>query len=59
MQPTTSYSSQPAKMLIYIHDNTQDAIGSYEDISIIGGNTFTEDNSGPQISFENSNAAST
>ena len=52
-----SYSSQPAKMLIYIHDNTQDAIGSYEDISIIGGNTFTEDNSGPQISFENSNGS--
>ena len=52
-----SYSSQPAKMLIYIHDNTQDAIGSYEDILIIGGNTFTEDNSGPQISFENSNGS--
>ena len=49
-----SYSSRPAKILIYLHNDIQDAIGNYENIPIIGGNNYIEDNLGPQISFENS-----
>ena len=49
-----SYSSSPAKMLIYVHNNSQHAIGEYENITIIGDDNFVEDNLGPRISFENS-----
>ena len=49
-----SYSSEPAKILIYLHNGSEDAIGNYENITIIGEDTLIEDNLGPQISFENS-----
>ena len=48
-----SYSLKPAKILIYIFNENQDAIGKFEDIIIAGGQNFIEDNLGPQISFEN------
>ena len=41
-------------MLIYVHNNSQHAIGEYENITIIGGDDFVEDNLGPRILFENS-----
>mgnify|MGYP001166327646 CR=1 FL=1 len=46
-----SYSTNPARLMIYIHNDEKDAIGVMEDIQLTGGEG-TNDTFGPQISFE-------
>jgi hypothetical protein len=46
-----SYSTDPAKLMIYIHNDEIDAVGVLQDIQLIGGEG-TSDIFGPTISFE-------
>ncbi len=46
-----SYSNQPAKILIYLHDNEIDAIGENSYVYLIGGDTSL-DSEGPIIEFK-------
>ena len=48
-----SYSNDPARLIVYIHNDTQDAMGVYEGIQLKGGDG-TNDTFGPQITFETS-----
>ena len=48
-----SYSDDPARLMIYLHNDTQDAIGVFQGIQLEGGNG-TNDTNGPIISFETS-----
>ena len=49
-----SYSPKPAKLLIYINDEQNEARAVIHTIQLAGGEATT-DNFGPQISFENMN----
>jgi len=49
-----SYSPKPAKLLIYINDEQNEARAVINTIQLAGGEATT-DNFGPQISFENMN----
>jgi len=46
-----SYSTDPARLMIYVHDNEKEAIGVRGNIQLMGGDG-TNDTFGPQISFE-------
>jgi hypothetical protein len=46
-----AYSSLPAKIAVYIHDEEQEALGFIENIIIVGGDE-TSDILGPKITFE-------
>ena len=46
-----SYSTKPAKLLLYLSDNQTEARAVISTIQLAGGEA-TEDNFGPQISFE-------
>jgi len=46
-----SYSTDPARLMIYVHDNEKEAIGVMGGIQLTGGEG-TNDTFGPQISFE-------
>ena len=46
-----SYSDQPAKILIYLHNNEIDAISENSQVHLIGGNASTDKN-GPIIEFK-------
>ena len=48
-----SYSSDPARLMVYLYDNNQDAIGVLEQIPLVGGGA-TADVNGPIINFETS-----
>jgi len=47
-----SYSNDPAKLTIYIHDNENELLGSLNNIILAGGSD-SSDYFGPQITFEN------
>ena len=49
-----SYSNDPASLLIYIHNEQDEARSAINTIYLSGGNS-TDDNFGAQISFENGN----
>jgi len=46
-----SYNTDPARLLVYIHDNNHDAMGVIENIPLVGGESVLDKN-GPIISFE-------
>jgi len=48
-----SYSGDPARLMVYLHDNQQDAAGVLEQIPLVGGG-ITADEIGPIINFETS-----
>ena len=47
-----SYSDQNASLIVYIYDNTNEGISSYNNIYLAGGQS-SQDNLGPAIFFEN------
>ena len=46
-----SYSPEPGSIMIYIHNDSQEALGSHDSIPLRGGNPII-DHTGPIISFE-------
>ena len=49
-----SYSDNFAKLIIYLHDDSYDALGVVKSIKLRGGNSI-QDNQGPNIVFETGN----
>ena len=49
-----SYSDKPANLLLYVHNNENEARSVITNIHLIGGDAST-DNFGPKITFENQN----